>query len=305
MLSIIQQHIHQFLDHLSHEKNYSFHTISAYENDLRQFHQFLGRHFSGKSFDYSDIDHITIRLFLGDLIEEGKSKQSVVRKLAAIRSFLKFLVKKKIIEVNPGSHIVTPRLPKKLPTFLDESYVDRMMNLPDRTTAGGLRDRAILELLYGTGIRLSELVCLCLGNIDFNNETIKVLGKGRKHRIIPLGRKAKEALRNYLTQRESFFTDQATEEDRNAVFLSARGQRIYSKAVYLIVRKYMSQVSDLVKKSPHVLRHSFATHMLNRGADLRAVKELLGHESLSTTQLYTHVTVDRLKRIYEQAHPKA
>ncbi|MBI4547640.1 MAG: tyrosine recombinase XerC [Ignavibacteriae bacterium] len=305
MTSLISEHIQQFLEYLGKDRNYSSHTVSAYEDDLQQFHEFLRRHFSERSIHYSDIDHVTIRLFLGDLMERGKKKSSAARKLAAVRSFFRFLVKRKIMKHNPGLHVLTPRLPKKLPSFLDEPYVDQMMNLPDRSTVEGLRDRAILELLYGTGIRLSELVDLRLENVDFNNGTIKVLGKGSKHRVVPIGRKAKEALKSYLKGRDSFFADQTTEIDRDAIFLTSRGQRIYPKAVYLIVKKYISQVSDMVKKSPHVLRHSFATHMLNRGADLRAVKELLGHESLSTTQLYTHVTVDRLKHIYEQAHPKA
>lgn len=179
------------------------------------------------------------------------------------------------------------------------------MEAPDGTTPEGLRDRALLELLYGTGIRLSELVQLELADVDFYNDTLKVLGKGRKHRIVPLGRKAKEALKKYLARRHELLNAPQAGGDEGGIFISVRGSRMTSRTVYRVVHRWIGTVSEIEKRSPHVLRHTFATHLLNRGADLRAVKELLGHESLSTTQLYTHVTVDRLKRIYKQAHPKA
>jgi integrase/recombinase XerC len=297
--------IKSFLEYLRGERNLSPNTIAAYNDDLNQFNEFLVKHFSASSVNIADVDQVTIRLFLGELLEQGKSKRSVARKLAAVRSYMKYLVKHRVIKYNPGINIVTPKLSKKLPVFLDESSVDRMMELPDCSTVRGQRDRAILELLYGTGIRLNELIQLDITDIDFNNDTVKVLGKGRKHRIVPLGRKAKEAIRGYLTARAREQPGAVLIEAGPSAFLSARGKRMYPKGVYLIVNKYIGAVSELEKKSPHVLRHTFATHMLNRGADLRAVKELLGHESLSTTQLYTHVTVSRLKRIYDQAHPKA
>ena len=299
------EYIKSYLEYLKIEKNYSQHTIAAYQDDLNQFYEFLTKHFSTKSISLSDIDQITIRLFLCELIEVGKSKRSVARKLAAVRSFLKYLVKKHVIKYNVGINVVTPKLPQKLPVFLDESSITRMMALPDCSTIRGSRDRALLELLYGTGIRLSELIHLDVADIDFKNDTIKVLGKGRKHRIVPLGRKAKDAIKEYFKVRDTALTDDTRQEDKWAAFISTRGKRLYPKGIYLIVNKYIGAVSELEKKSPHVLRHTFATHLLSRGADLRAVKELLGHESLSTTQLYTHVTVNRLKRIYNQAHPKA
>jgi integrase/recombinase XerC len=295
--------INNFLAYLDREKNYSPNTIASYEDDLTQFHNFLVRHFSKDKYDLEEIDHISIRLFLGDLIEQGINKRSAVRKLAAIRSFYKYCIKRNVVKSNPSLNIVTPKLPKRYPSFVDESVIDQMMNLPDVSTIAGLRDRAILEILYGTGIRLNELINLDLGNIDFKNDTIKVLGKGRKHRIVPLGKKAKDSLKQYLSRRNELLTK--GNSDQQAVFISARGLRIYPKGVYLIVNKYITAFSEVEKKSPHVLRHTFATHMLNRGADLIAVKDILGHESLSTTQLYTHVTIDRLKRIYNQAHPKA
>jgi len=299
------EYIKKYLYYLSSERNYSSHTVSAYEGDLNQFYEFLKRHFSGMPFKVANIDQVTIRLFLGDLLENGRSKSSVARKLVAVRSFLKYLVKLNVIKHNAGLNVVSPRLPKKLPYFLDEASVERMMAIPDCSVMEGLRDRAILELLYSTGIRLAELIQLNLDQVDFMNDTIKIFGKGRKHRIVPIGRKAREAIKQYLKERDKKLYVIIKEEDRKALFLSARGKRMYPKGIFRIVNKYISAVSEIEKKSPHVLRHTFATHLLNRGADLRAVKELLGHESLSTTQLYTHVTVNRLKRIYNQAHPKA
>jgi tyrosine recombinase XerC len=299
------EYIKKYLYYLSSERNYSPHTVSAYEGDLNQFYEFLKRHFSGMPFKVANIDQVTIRLFLGDLLEDGRSKSSVARKLVAVRSFLKYLVKLNVIKHNAGLNVVSPRLPKKLPYFLDEASVERMMAIPDCSVMEGLRDRAILELLYSTGIRLAELIQLNLDQVDFINDTIKIFGKGRKHRIVPIGRKAREAIKQYLKERDKKLYVIIKEEDRKALFLSARGKRMYPKGIFRIVNKYISAVSEIEKKSPHVLRHTFATHLLNRGADLRAVKELLGHESLSTTQLYTHVTVNRLKRIYNQAHPKA
>ncbi len=302
---MIIEYIKKYLYYLSSERNYSPHTVSAYEGDLNQFYEFLKRHFSGMPFKVANIDQVTIRLFLGDLLEDGRSKSSVARKLVAVRSFLKYLVKLNVIKHNAGLNVVSPRLPKKLPYFLDEASVERMMAIPDCSVMEGLRDRAILELLYSTGIRLAELIQLNLDQVDFINDTIKIFGKGRKHRIVPIGRKAREAIKQYLKERDKQLYVITKEEDRKALFLSARGKRMYPKGIFRIVNKYISAISEIEKKSPHVLRHTFATHLLNRGADLRAVKELLGHESLSTTQLYTHVTVNRLKRIYNQAHPKA
>ncbi len=298
-------HINTFLSYLKTERNYSSHTVTAYRNDLSQFATFLEGYYSGKPYDWSDIDPGTVRHFLGNLIELGKSKKSVARKLAAVRSFFRFLAKKAIIRRNPLLSVATPRLEKKLPLYLDERSVNAMMNLQDTSTPDGLRDKAMLELLYGCGLRVGELISLNISNVDFANSVVKVVGKGSKERIIPLGRKAKESLQVYFKRRTELFSDTTKEKDRSAVFLTGRGTRMYAKGGYLIVRKYIALISEIEKKSPHVLRHSFATHLLNRGADIRAVKELLGHASLSTTQLYTHVTVDRLKRIYKQAHPKA
>lgn len=299
------EYINKYLEYIRCERNYSHHTVAAYEDDLSQFHAFLKKHLSTDDVNLSEVDQITIRLFLGDILEQGNSKRSSARKLAAVRSFFKYLVKRNKVHVNPSLNVSTPKISRKLPVFLDEESIDRLMNLPDTSTTRGLRDRAILELFYSTGIRLNELITLELSDIDFPNETIKILGKGGKHRIVPLGRKAKEALKKYLSMRDKLYSNDTNPKDKKFVFLSSRGLRMYPKAVYLIVNKFIGLISELERKSPHVLRHTFATHLLNRGADLRAVKELLGHESLSTTQLYTHVSIDRLKRIYDQTHPKA
>jgi len=296
--------IDTYLRYLEHERNYSAHTLVAYREDLEQFEAFLRRHGKGKQ-TYSDVDHALIRRFLGDLLENGYGRKSVVRKLASLRSFFRFLVKRGLLRHNPAKSIVTPKVPKTLPVFLEESSVAKMMDLPDTTTIAGLRDAAILELLYSTGIRVSELVGLNVRDVDWSNETIKVYGKGGKERIVPFGKPARVALQRYIERRNECMTPATPARDRDALFFASRGKRIYPEAVYLIAVKYISRVAELQKKSPHVLRHTFATHLLNRGADLRAVKELLGHESLSTTQIYTHVSVERLKKIYEQAHPKA
>lgn len=294
--------VHRFLQYLTAERNYSPHTVGAYEDDLRQFSEFLGGHFSGSSFTPRDVDHVTVRLFLGDCVERQFSRRSIARKLACIKSFFKFLLKTGEVESNPAVNVATPAVEKRLPQYLDEASINALMAQPDGSTAVGKRDAAILELFYGTGIRLSELINLNVGDISFEDGTIRVTGKGSKDRIVPFGKPAKVALNKYLASRVEFVrTGGATD----ALFLTLRGKRLSPKGVNVLMNDYIGRVSEIEKKSPHVLRHSFATHLLNRGADLRAVKELLGHESLSTTQVYTHVSVDRLKKIYAQAHPKA
>lgn len=301
----LQATIKKYLRSLLQERNYSDHTVAAYEDDLRQFSDFLLRHFSDKRFSLNEVDHITIRLFLGDLLEDGFSKRSIARKLACVKSFFKFLHKAHVIERNPAAAVATPRLAKRLPQVLDEEAVARLMEQPDRTTPEGLRDAAVLELFYGSGIRLGELIGLTMNAVDLRNGTISVTGKGRKQRIIPIGRQASRALRAYLDKRDPAAFRGTAGVISQPVFLTSTGRALNPKGVNMMISMYIGRVSDLQKRSPHVLRHSFATHLLNRGADLNAVKELLGHESLSTTQIYTHVSVDRLKKVYAQAHPKA
>jgi integrase/recombinase XerC len=243
-----------------------------------------------------------IRNFLASLIESGSAPRTVARKLACLKSFFRYLRAHEIIRTNPALAIATPRLDKRLPRVIDEEAMTRLMEQPDRTTPLGARDAAILELLYSTGIRLSELIGLRMQDVDDENRTIKVRGKGSKDRIVPFGAPAARALDTYRSRREHLALRQPVPDN---VFLTVRGFRMNPKGVNVLVGDYIGRVSEIEKKSPHVLRHTFATHLLDHGADLRAVKELLGHESLSTTQIYTHVSIDRLRAVYAQAHPKA
>ena len=297
--------IRSFLQHLATQRNYSPHTLAAYEDDLRQFSEFLQRHFSDRPYTIHDIDHVSIRLFLGDCVEKGLAKRSIARKLACLRSFFRHLQRTKTVDSNPAVNVASPKLQKSLPLYLDEESVTRLMEQPDTTTTLGKRDSAILELFYSTGIRLSELINLRLGDIDLYDGTIRVTGKGSKDRVVPFGGPAREAMKKYLACRNELLPENRERDVAETVFLTQSGKRLNPKGVNVLVNRYIGRVSEIAKKSPHVLRHTFATHMLNHGADLRAVKELLGHESLSTTQVYTHVSVDRLKKIYAQAHPKA
>lgn len=294
--------VQKFLLHLRGERNYSTHTIASYEDDLIQFVDFLSRRFSEPSVNAEHVDRSHIRLFLRYLHEQEYSKKSIARKLASIRSLFKYLHKQHIIHANPAILVSTPKAEKKLPQVLDQGDVAALMQQPDVSTTIGKRDAAILEIFYSTGIRLSELIGLTVNDVDFVHGTLKVHGKGSKDRIVPFGSKAARAMREYLEIRATLVSGISPD---GLFFLTVRGKRMNPKGVNILVNKYIGKVSEIKKKSPHVLRHSFATHMLDRGADLQAVKELLGHESLSTTQIYTHVSISRLKKIYALTHPKA
>jgi integrase/recombinase XerC len=295
----------KFLVYLRSERNYSPHTIAAYEDDLNHFRAFLERTAEGAEVDFHAVDHATIRAFLGDLLEAGFSKRSAARKLACLKSFFKYLQRSGVLKTNPGALVGTPKIEKRLPHYLDEDTVARLMAQPDRTTPEGIRDAAVLEIIYSTGMRLGELLGLREGDLDLRRQTVRVMGKGSKERIIPLGGPACEALRAYLQVRGRFAAGAGDRAAPSLLFLTVRGKTMSPKGVNLLMNRYIGMVSEIEKKSPHVLRHSCATHLLNRGADLQAVRELLGHESLSTTQIYTHVSIDRLKTIYSRAHPKA
>lgn len=286
--------IRAYQEYLGAERNYSSHTLDAYRIDLEQFVGFLSSHHVD---GWPSVRRETLRSYLRTLAEAGVSKKSIARKIASLRSFFKFLRRRDVIASNPALTLISPKLERKLPLYLEEAATEEMLSLPDRSTADGRRDAAILELFYSTGMRLGELVGLNIRDVDFAGGTVKVRGKGRKERILPLGGKASSALKLYLSTR--------TVESNAPLFCRSSGKRTYPMAVTRLVKQYIRQVSEIEKKSPHVIRHSFATHMLNRGADLRAVKELLGHESLSTTQVYTHVSTERLKKVYRQSHPKA
>jgi len=291
-----------YLEYLEGERNYSAHTILSYETDLSSFVQFL--HQEGIN-SFATVHKESLRAFIGSLIDKGFSQRSIARKVASMRSFFKYLRRLKIINGNPALVLITPKIGKRLPSFLDEESVHQLIESPDQTTANGKRDRAILELFYSTGMRLSELIGLTISDLKKEEGLIKIRGKGRKERIVPVGRKAMDAVNEYLQdEKELRLKDHVLSGDR-PLFVMKEGRRMYPQAVGRMVKKYIGMVSEVEKKSPHILRHSFATHMLNHGADMRAVKELLGHESLSTTQVYTHVSSARMKKVYEDAHPKA
>lgn len=303
----MHQLVEAFLHHLKLDRNYSPRTLASYEDDLRNFLDFLDRRAEGAgTLSPASVNKQMLRAFLRELLGAGYAKRSIARKLACLRSFFRYLKKTGAVQTSPMATIVSPKLDRRLPHFLDEDSMRRLMDQPDGATPEGIRDRAVLELFYSTGIRLSELIGLSLPDLEMSGGTIRVTGKGNKHRIVPFGRPARRALELYLAVRD-VLAEHASPDIRAAepVFLTVRGKRMNPKGVNLLVGKYISRVSEIEKKSPHVIRHTFATHLLDRGADLQAVKELLGHESLSTTQIYTHVSVDRLKRIYSRAHPKA
>jgi integrase/recombinase XerC len=307
---MIDELLLQFLEHLRYERNVSEHTLRNYASDLEQFYDHLAPADpqTGKRNEpgIAQIDHLTIREWLAALHSANKKKSSVARKLAALRTFFQFLVREGIVELNPAKLVSTPRLEKKLPKHLSVEDAIRFIETPDTETDLGKRDRAMLELLYATGIRVSELTKMGIGDFDFRNKLIRVTGKRRKERIVPFGEPASESLRNYLDVRDKFLNSAPVSEgDEQALFLNYQGTRITPRSVGRVVDKYIRVCAGMHDISPHALRHSFATHLLDSGADLRDIQELLGHARLSTTQIYTHVSMEKLIEVYDQAHPKA
>ncbi len=278
------------------QRNLSPHTLRSYSKDLEQFTDYVTQ-----SLEVSNIEEInrqTMRSYLSATLGYGYSRSSVARKLSSVNSFFKFLCAQGILKSNPAGGLRTPQPKRELPCFLEESQVSKLMELPNRQMLLQLRDAAILEFLYSTGIRASELTGLDVDDLDFYSDTARVRGKGRRERMIPFGRPAKKAVSQYLQRRKS-------NSKQKAVFLNRLGGRLSTRSLRRIVKKYLSAVAHIRRNSPHTLRHTFATHLLDEGADLRAVQELLGHKSLTTTQIYTHVTSKRLKEIYDRAHPRA
>jgi len=299
--------------YLEHERNFSMHTVRCYRTDLEAFTVFLGRAAGGTGVEgqttvddetmtkrLRDVTPLDLRAYLAELREATYSRATIARKIATLRSFYKFLARQGEVERNPVQVIRTPRQEKRLPKFLSPTDVERLLSAPQGDDPLTLRDRAILEILYSTGMRVGELVGMDLEDIDTVGEVVRVRGKGRRERLAPLGSYAIRALDRYLEARAS-----TNVRDAKAVFVNRHGRRLSARSVRRKLIKYLAMAGIDPTTTPHTLRHSFATHLLERGADLRAVQELLGHRNLSTTQIYTHVTAGRLKEIYEAAHPRA
>jgi len=287
-----------FLEFLQYEKNASSHTVSGYRRDMEQYFTFI----QSKKVKYHQADNIIIRSFLAHLYKNNLKKSTAARKLAAIRSFYQYCVQKGWIDENPAKVVNTPKQEKSVPSFLSEEEMKAFLDLPVSDKPLELRDRAVLELLYATGLRVSELIGIDLSDINFEERLLRVLGKGKKERIVPFGTQAEKKLRKYLRKR---FLIHKGDIDKKAVFLNYRGERLSTRSVQRIVDEYFKKSALKRKISPHSLRHSFASHLLGRGADLRVIQELLGHESLATTQKYTHLNLKRLLEVYKKSHPRS
>jgi len=321
----MKEAIEKFLRHLRDERNASAHTLRSYQSDLEQFRTYLaipdrkGRVAEPR---LADVDHLLIREYLGHLYSQNRQKTSVARKLAALRSFLKFCVREGWLEENPARMVRTPRLPQRLPAVPTAEQVNRFLDtcaeMPVTAGKGAAsaqrdaqarrlirRDRALLELLYASGLRASELVGLDLRDVDRREQMLRVRGKGRKERLVPFGGKAAEALDRYLEARDDFLRARKSREAPDAVFLNQQAQRLGTRSLRLLVKKYGRLFDPTWDLHPHAFRHAFATHLLTEGADLRAIQELLGHRSLSTTQKYTSVSIKQLMEVYDKSHPRA
>jgi integrase/recombinase XerC len=289
--------LEDFLQYLTIEKRYSPHTVLAYQHDLESYLEYLQN--SYEIGDCTMASTVMVRAWVVEMVEKGLQSKSIHRKISAIKSFYKFLMKQGQLKVSPAHGVVLPKLKKLLPTFVEENKMNILLDQVDFETEDfpGKRDKLIIELLYVTGMRLSEIVNLDISDVDLRDNSIKVLGKGNKERIIPINLSTAATIKDYLAYRIS--------SEVSYLLLTDKGEQVYEKFVYRTVNKFLSIVSTHQKRSPHVLRHSFATHMLNNGADLNAIKELLGHANLAATQVYTHNSIEKLKKVYNQAHPRA
>ncbi len=317
--------VDDFLDKLRSLKNLSPNTVIAYRTDLIQFFSFLSKHFALADltgFDPGEVTSVEVRLFMASLIDRGVQPRSIARKLASVKSFYRYLQEGGYIRSSLFSALSNPKYPKRVPGFLTEQQTEKLFNelLPDREhgfrkpekndlyeSFTRERDRSILELLYCSGLRISELIGLTTENLDLEGGYVKLTGKGRKQRIVPVGQPAVDALKKYFEVRRNFFrmNKKGDKAEPLYVFITKRGAKLYPVLVQRLTSKYLTSVTDQKKKNPHLLRHTFATHLLNSGADLSSVSEMLGHSNLSTTEIYTHVTFERLKEVYLKAHPKA
>lgn len=300
MQQSVAQHIQQFLDYLSFQKRYSRHTITSYQNDLTAFFDFLLTQFGETQL--TEIKTTFVRSWLADLKERGMESKSINRKISTLKSFFKYQLRQQTITVSPMTAIISPKVNKRLPQFVDKNDVETLLThvlFPDTWT--GKTDQLILHLFYNTGMRQAELTGLKETDISKSNGSVKVLGKGNKERIIPVSNQLIQKMQCYINDKRK----ELEVFDKDILLVTATGKRLYPRYVYSTVNKYLAMVTTIDKKSPHVMRHSFATHLMNNGADLNAVKELLGHSSLAATQVYTHNTIEKLKDIHKKAHPKA
>lgn len=299
--------VQAFLRHLEVEKNASVHTVRNYRSDLAQFIAYLGRHHRPHppQADWSQVDHHQIRAYLAELYRRGGKKSSIARKLASLRSLFRYLAREGQVENNPAKMVATPKLGRTLPTVLTVDDAKLLVEAPRGSDPKILRDRAILETFYSTGIRLSELVGLNQEDLNISEGLLKVRGKGKKERIVPIGSKAIEAIGHYHRHLNGLNRLNCLSRLNGPIFLNRLGRRLTTRAVAAIVNRYVRQAGLQARVSPHTLRHSFATHLLDSGVDLRAIQEMLGHASLSTTQRYTHLSADQLVKVYDAAHPRA
>ncbi|MFV0268136.1 MAG: tyrosine-type recombinase/integrase [Draconibacterium sp.] len=288
-----------FINYLKYEKRYSPHTVVAYKNDLDQFVDFYTKVIG--EFHVKEVVSGSVRSWLLELMEQGLAPRSIHRKVTSVKSFYNYLMRKEIVASNPAVNLTLPKVRKKLPTFVDENSLNHLLDdgLVFDSTFSGVRDKLILSLFYGTGMRLSELIGLRDRDIDSQEYLIRVLGKRQKERVIPYPREINELLNDYIGARDNEFGHKT-----EYLLVTDKGEQIYEKLVYRLVKSSLGKVTSLEKRSPHVLRHTYATHLLNRGADLNAVKELLGHSNLAATQVYTHTTFEKLRDSYKQAHPR-
>jgi tyrosine recombinase XerC len=301
--------VEEYLRHLAKERDVSPNTVVAYRRDLHDFVAFLGGYYGTDAWSWEGVDRLAMRGFLAHLQRRGVGKRTMARTLSGVRSFYRWMHRNELVESNPARAVGAPRQEKYLPGYLDRTQIDLLFQMAEaRAMAGAyvdVRNLAILELFYSTGMRLSELQGLSRGDLDLVSQQVKVRGKGRKERIVPVGDHAVLALRNYESKRDDLLRAVGVRGERSPYFLSRVGRRIGARMVQKVVAGFLEQIDEDAGLSVHSLRHTFATHLLDAGADLRAVQELLGHASISTTQIYTHTSVERLKQVYQKAHPRA
>jgi integrase/recombinase XerC len=307
--SDLPPNVTDYLTHLAKERDVSPHTLKAYSRDLEAFVEFLQHYYGTATWSWEGVDRLAMRGFLAQLSRRGLGKRSMARTLSAVRSFYRWMHRNEVVESNPARAVGAPKLDRHLPAYLDRAQIDLLFQAAEARAMEGrfvdVRNLAILELFYSTGMRLSELQGLSRSDVDLVSQQAKVRGKGRKERIVPVGDHASLALRNYESKRDDLIRSIGPRADRTAFFLARTGKRIAVRAVQKAVAAFLKQIDEDAGLSVHSLRHTFATHLLDAGADLRAVQELLGHASISTTQIYTHTSVERLKQVYRQAHPRA